>query len=492
MSRRTKVTLTVSVGVFMASLDLFIVNIAFPDIQREFTGVSLAGLSWVLNAYAITFAALLVPAGRWADRAGRKRGFLFGLGLFSLASAACAAAPSVPVLVAARVVQATGAAFMLPTSLGLLLPEFPAEKRGAAVGIWAAVGGVAAAAGPPIGGLLVQAGWRWVFIVNVPIGIAAFVAASSLLREVRDDAGARPDALGAVMFTAGIAALTLGIVEGPSWGWSGGRVIGLSALSAVLLVAVSVRSTRHPAPLIEPVIVRTRAIALANLGALLFFIAFGAFLLGSVLFLTSVWHESVLRAGLQIAPGPAMAAVFAVPGGVLGQRFGQRFVGAAGALLFAGGALWWRAHMSATPDYAGAFLPAQMIGGAGVGLVLPTLSAAATGPLPPERFSTGTAVLGMSRQLGSALGVAILVAILAQSSAHGTGAVAAFGSGWAFIIGAATAAGAVLLAVGPVRIGSAGEEPDPAAAEPAPPLVAGLGALELSAAAATATPPQQS
>ncbi len=143
-------------------------------------------------------------------------------------------------LVAARVVQATGAAFMLPTSLGLLLPEFPPEKRGAAVGIWAAVGGVAAAAGPPIGGLLVQAGWRWVFIVNVPIGIAAFVAASRLLREVRDDAGARPDALGAVLFTAAIAALTLGIVQGPTWGWSGGRVIGLFALAAVLLAAVAV------------------------------------------------------------------------------------------------------------------------------------------------------------------------------------------------------------------------------------------------------------
>jgi EmrB/QacA subfamily drug resistance transporter len=490
MSRRTKVTLTVSIGVFMASLDLFIVNIAFPDIQREFTGVSLAGLSWVLNAYAITFAALLVPAGRWADRAGRKRGFLLGLGLFSLASAACAAAPSVAVLVGARVAQAAGAAFMLPTSLGLLLPEFPPEKRGAAVGIWAAVGGVAAAAGPPIGGLLVQAGWRWVFIVNVPIGVAAFIAASRLLGEVRDDAGARPDTLGAVLFTAGIASLTLAIVQGPTWGWSGGRVVGLFALSALLLVAVAVRSTRHPAPLIEPVIVRTRAIALANLGALLFFGAFGAFLLGSVLFQTSVWHESVLRAGLQIAPGPTMAALFAVPGGVLGQRYGQRFVGAAGALLFAGGAVWWRAHMSATPDYAGAFLPAQMIGGAGVGLVLPSLSAAATGPLPAARFATGTAVLGMSRQLGSALGVAILVAILAQSSAGGSGAVAAFESGWAFIIGAAVASGAVLLAVGPVRIGSAGEEPRAAGTEPAPSL-GPLAALELSAAAASATPPQQ-
>src|SRR5207302_11388263 len=141
---------------------------------------------------------------------------------------------------------------------------------------------------------------------------------------------------------------------------------------------------------------RTRAIALANVGALLFFSAFGALLLGSVLFLTSVWHESVLRAALQITPGPAMAAIFAFPGGVLGQRFGQRYVGAAGALLFALGGFWWRTHMSITPDYASQFLPAQLLGGAGVGLVLPTLSAAATGPLPAERFATGTAVLTMS------------------------------------------------------------------------------------------------
>src|ERR1700736_4578509 len=146
MSRRAKVTLTVSIGVFMASLDLFIVNIAFPDIQRDFSETSLGTLSWVLNAYAIVFAALLVPAGRWADRAGRKRGFLGGLALFTLASAASAASPSVPVLIAARGVQAIGAAFLLPTSLGLLLPEYPPSKRGAAVGIWAGVGGVAAAA----------------------------------------------------------------------------------------------------------------------------------------------------------------------------------------------------------------------------------------------------------------------------------------------------------------------------------------------------------
>jgi MFS family permease len=159
--QRTKVAAIVSVGVFVASLDLFIVNIAFPDIERDFHGTSLASLSWILNAYAIVFASLLVPAGRWADRAGRKRAFLSGMALFTLASAACAAAPSVGFLIGARVVQAAGAALLFPTSLGLLLPEFPPERRQVAIGMWAAIGGAAAAAGPLVGGLLTQLSWRW-------------------------------------------------------------------------------------------------------------------------------------------------------------------------------------------------------------------------------------------------------------------------------------------------------------------------------------------
>src|SRR3954453_8791610 len=176
MSHRARVAAIVSVGGFVASLDLFTVNIAFPDTQAPFDGPSLASLSWILNAYAIVFAALLVPAGRWADRAGRKRAFLIGLALFTASSAACAAAPSVGFLIGARVLQAVGAALLMPTSLALLLPEFPPERRQVAVGIWAAVGGAAAAAGPLAGGLLTQLSWRWVFLVNVPIGIAAVVA----------------------------------------------------------------------------------------------------------------------------------------------------------------------------------------------------------------------------------------------------------------------------------------------------------------------------
>src|SRR3954468_23766152 len=231
MSHRGRVAAIVSVGVFVASLDLFIVNIAFPDLQRDFAGTSLASLSWVLNAYAIVFAALLVPAGRWADRVGRKRAFLGGLALFTAASAACAAAPSVGVLVAARIVQATGAAILTPASLGLLLPEFPPEKRGLAIGLWAAVGGTAAAAGPVIGGLLVELSWRWVFLVNVPVGIAAIVAGSRVLREIREEGAERPDLVGAGLLTGGVATLIAAIVEGPDWGWSDPRVLGLLAVA---------------------------------------------------------------------------------------------------------------------------------------------------------------------------------------------------------------------------------------------------------------------
>ena len=181
--QRTKVAAIVSVGVFVASLDLFIVNIAFPDIERDFHGTSLASLSWILNGYAIVFAALLVPAGRWADRAGRKRAFLLGLALFTASSAACAAAPSVGFLVGARVLQATGAALLMPTSLALLLPEFPPERRATATALWGAVGAIAAATGPSLGGLLIEwTDWRVGVFVDLLMGRAAVLPARQIER----------------------------------------------------------------------------------------------------------------------------------------------------------------------------------------------------------------------------------------------------------------------------------------------------------------------
>src|SRR3954471_10167651 len=447
IAHRWKVLIVVSTAVFMSSLDLFIVNIAFPDIAQDFGGTSLGSLSWILNAYAIVFAALLVPAGRTADRLGRKRAFVAGVSLFTLASALSAAAPNVELLVAARVLQAIGAASVVPPWLALLLPEcLPAERR-RAVSIWAALGAVAAAAGPPIGGLLVQAGWQLVFLVNVPIGLVLLFFAARILREAGEPAGTpRPDLVGAALLTAAIGSLALGIVKSSEWGWGAKQTIALLAASALLLAAFWLRSSRHAAPIVEPALLRNRSFALANTGALFFFMAFGAMLLAGVLFLTGVWHESVIRAGLQIAPGPAMAAIFAVPGALLAERVGERVTGALGALLFAAGGAWWVSHLAATPDYAGTFLPGMVIGGAGVGLVIPSLTSAATSSLPPNRFATGSAVLAMSRQIGVALGVAVLVALVGTTDAIG-----GFQDGYRFVTAAALAAAFAIVLIGPVR-----------------------------------------
>src|SRR3954453_10930548 len=406
-----RVLLVVSAAVFMASLDLFIVNIAFPDIQADLGGTD-SSLSWVLNAYAIVFAALLVPLGRIADMVGRKRAFVVGLVVFTIASGLAAVAPSVGFLVGARILQAIGGALLFPTSLALLLSAAPAEKRTAYVGAGAAAGGVPAAAGPPIGGLLVQLSWRWVFIVNLPVAAIALVAAVRVLREERDEtATGLPDLLGAVVLTFGVGALTAAIVEGPSWGWTSTRVLGLFAAAIVLLAIFPRPTLRHPIPVIEPELLRVRAFTAANLSALAFFPGFGAMLLGGVLFLTRVWGEDVLTAGLMIAPGPLMAATFSVLGARLVDRFGHRAVAMLGGVCFAAGSVFWATQMSATADYVTDFLPGFMLGGVGVGLVIPTLSGAAGAALPPQRFATGSGVFGMSRQLGSALGVALLIAV---------------------------------------------------------------------------------
>src|SRR6202453_1080162 len=350
----TLTALVVLTGVFLSSLDLCILNIAFPSISKSFHGESLSSMSWVLSAYTIVFAALLVPAGRWADRAGRKRAFLIGLGVFTGASALCAVAPSLGLLIAARILQASGGALMLPTSLGLLLPAFGPARKGAAIGRWSAVGGAAAAFGPPIGGLLVQASWRWVFLVNVPFSALALVFGVRVLREVRDPAAHRSDLLGAALLSVSVASLAAAIVEGSNWGWTSASILGAFGLAVVASALLVVRSGRPPNPIIEPAVIRHRAVALADVSSLVFFAGFGAMVLGGVLFLTGVWHEPVLRAGFMIAPGPLLAALCAFPGGLLGARFSHRSVGTVGSVIFAAAALWWITRLGLTPDYVGA------------------------------------------------------------------------------------------------------------------------------------------
>jgi EmrB/QacA subfamily drug resistance transporter len=456
MQRKWRVALIVCVGVFMSSLDLFIVNIAFPAIGRHFGGASLGSLSWILSGYAIVFAALLVPSGRWADAFGRKRAFLLGLGIFVLASAGCALAPSVDVLIAARVVQAAGGALMLPTSLGLMLGEFRPQERHLAVGVWAATGGIAAAAGPPLGGLLVQADWRWVFLVNVPVGLIGLGLGLRTLTEQREQGAGRPDVLGAVALILAIGSLVVAIVKGQEWGWGSPTILTLLAATTVLLPAIWWRSERHVSPIVDPAMLRVRSFGLAVGASLLFFGGFGAMLLAGVLFLTTVWHESVLSAGLMLFPGPAMAAAFSVPSARLGARVGYRIPGVLGAALFAAGSLWYIIQTGDQPAYLSEYLPGIAISGAGVGLVIPTLTGAGASSLPPERFATGAAVLTMGRQIGAALGVAVLVAVLGTA----TRTAPDFHAAWLITVAAGLATGVALAALGPpVRSTAAAPEP---------------------------------
>jgi EmrB/QacA subfamily drug resistance transporter len=430
----------------MASLDLFIVNVALPQIARDLHEPSLGALSWVLNGYAIIYAALLVLFGRLADQRNRKRGFLLGVAIFTIGSAACGAAASVPMLIGFRLVQAAGAALLTPTSLGLVLASYPAERRGGAVRAWTAVGGMAAALGPVIGGLLVAASWRWVFFVNVPIGLAALVIGWRRLPDVPGHPGPRPDGLSALLITVGVGGLTLGLVRGGAWGWGTARTVAVLAAAVVVLGLFAARCFRHHNPLIEPDLFRIRAFSAASLAMLLFSVSFGAMLLSVVLWMQDVWGWSALRAGLGLAPGPLMVPLFGfLITGKLLARYGSAIVIGLGAAVFALGLIWWAVMAQLHPDYL-KLLPGVIVTGIGVGLALPSLMSTAASALPPQSFATGSGVVNMLRQVGFAVGVAMLVAVL--GSPHGpAGELAAFRNGWYATAGAGAAAALAALAL---------------------------------------------
>ncbi|HEY1621029.1 MAG TPA: MFS transporter [Streptosporangiaceae bacterium] len=437
----------VAAGVAMSNLDTFVVNVALPQIDAHFH-TQLSSVSWILNAYTVIFAALLVPAGSLADRLGARPTFLLGTGIFTAASLACSMAPGIWWLVAFRAVQAAGAAALIPSSLGLLLAAAPPEKRQIAVRGWTAISGVAAALGPALGGLLTEASWRWVFWINVPIGVAALLAGVFVLPvpPARNRA-ARPDLAGAILLTLGAAAAALGLVESSTWGWGSARVIGALVAGAVLLCLFVAQSARHPDPVLPLGLLKMSSFSWPSAASLLFAIPFAAMLLSIVLWCQDVWHWSPLVTGLGIAPGPLMVPIFALGAGpVLVRRFGSSAVGLAGSLFFAAGIGWWIAGMRASPDYPLGMLPGMLLGGIGVGLALPTLISVALTALPPPSFSTGSAVITMGRQIGTVLGVGVLVAILGAS--RHAGQVAAFDRGWWFIVAASVVTALACLPVG--------------------------------------------
>jgi EmrB/QacA subfamily drug resistance transporter len=441
------VFITVIVAVFVSNLDLFVVNVALPDIGRDFDGADLGALSWVLNAYAIVFAALLVVAGRLADRSGHRRGFILGLAVFTVGSILCALSPGVGWLVASRVIQAAGAAVLMPTSLALLLATTPPQRRAGVVRAWSAVGGVAAALGPVLGGLLVELDWRWVFLINIPVGVFALVASTRVLPDVRgQEAGPLPDILGAAILTVAVGALALGLVRADDWGWTSANVILSFAVTVVLSVWFIARSRKHASPIIELPMLRLPTFGPATVAAMLFTTAFAAMILSSALWCQNVWGYSAIKTGLALAPGPLMVPALAIGAGPLVKRLGPGPIAAVGNLFLGAGVLWWVLAVDTSPSYAADFLPGLIIGGIGVGLALPTLVAAATTSLPPQRLATGSGIVNMGRQLGAVLGVAVLVSLLGSPDTPAA-ALSAFQNGWLSIVIISAIAGVAAIAI---------------------------------------------
>lgn len=417
------VLLSTGLAVFAVFLDTTILFVAFTAIGRDFANVGTAALSWVLNAYTIAFAAALIPAGRLADRFGRRKTFLFAVVLFTLASMACGAAASVPMLVLARVLQALGAAALVPSSLALVLQTFPRPKVPMAVAVWGAVGAVAGAVGPTLGALVVEhMGWRWAFYINLPVGVFSLLLARRVLPEGRESKVAPlPDPLSIALLVVGLGLLAFAIVQTESWGFASGAFLASAGLASALLLGFVWRCARVANPLFDLRLFERRSFRFGNLAMLAFSVGFSALFLGNVLFFTRVWHYGIVQAGLAISVGPAIVAVTAPLLGRLAGRVGQRRLIVPGGLVWASGAALLLLRATPTPDYLQTYLPAIMLTGFGVALCLPQLSSASVQELPPDIYGAGSAVNQAVRNLGSTLGVALALALTGPHAVGLTG-----------------------------------------------------------------------
>jgi EmrB/QacA subfamily drug resistance transporter len=398
-----------SVAFFMVVLDALVVVTALPSIHRSLGG-SLGTLQWTVNAYSMAFGAGIITAAALGDRLGRRRVYTAGLAVFTAASAACALAPDVGLLITARAVQGLGAAVITPLSLTILTSAFPAERRGAIVGVWGGISGLGVAVGPLIGGAVTQGlSWHWVFWVNVPVGVAAVIGARLGLAESRGPR-TRLDIPGLVLVSAGAAALIWALVQGSQAGWTGTRVLLALILGAAAIAVFLVWETLAPQPMIPLGLFRSASFSAAVAAGFLTAAAiYAAAFLTSQFFQLGV-GDSPLATGLRFLPWTAAPLLIAPLAGALSDRVGARVLIVPGLLLQAAGFAWIVALAGSPGGYARYVAP-FIIAGAGVSMAIPTASAAALNAVAPSSLGKASAIFNTVRQFGAVFGVAIGTAI---------------------------------------------------------------------------------
>jgi EmrB/QacA subfamily drug resistance transporter len=391
---------------------------AFDALRHSFSDASAADLSWVLNAYTVVYATMLIPAGGLSDAQGRKRVFLVGVTLFLAASAACGLAGSVGWLIAARVLQAVGAALLTPASLSIVLAAFPQSRRAVVVSLWGAVGGLAAAVGPSAGSFVIDSfGWPWAFYINLPLGgLALWRGAALLTDSARPSQQRRIDIVGMALMILAVGAITLAIVESDAPGWTGVELAVTGATGVMAGAAFVAWARKAKGPLVDLTLFQHRTYRFVNLATLAFGTAFSMMFLTFFFYMMNVWHYSLPQAGLAVTPGPLLVMPTAIITGRLATRLGHRRFLVGGAVLYACSSAWFLAVPSADPHYLTQWLPGLVLSGVAVGLVLPSLSAAAVSRLPAAHYAVGSAVNQATRQIGSVLGVALTVALLGHAS----------------------------------------------------------------------------
>ncbi len=416
VSRLAWFTLAIaSLAGFMVAMEVTVISLALPEIQDAFSEASFSALSWVFNAYSLGVASLLLVAGWAADLYGRKRLFLLGMAIFAVGSLGSGMAPSIGGLIVARFVQSVGGAMLFPSGLALILAIFPPARRQLAIGIWAATGGLAAALGPSLGALLVEAfGWRAVFLINVPIAAFALVVGPRVLVESRATGVSRHvDVIGVPLASLGVGALVGAIIQGDEWGWTSPGVLGLVVVGLVLIGLFVHRSMHHPAPLFDLHLLTVRSYRVGLIGSLLFSAGF----FGSWVLLPSFfqrwWGWSVLHTGLALMPSALISAVLSGPIGSLVDRVGHRRVVAAGGLLAALGWAGFALLIDTEPNLWVLVLPNLFLG-LGMAVLFGMLVGAAMRDVPGTRFGMAGAGRTTTFQLSQAIGIAVAVAVVGR------------------------------------------------------------------------------